>query len=69
MDARSDRVFVASESGTAFEFSDKDRVTLAGQGFVGPNAHSVAVDSRRQLLYFPLESVAGNPVLRIMAER
>lgn len=32
-------------------------------------AHSVAIDSRTQLVYLPLENVGGKPVLRIMEER
>jgi hypothetical protein len=32
-----------------------------------PHAHSVAVDPATHLVYFPLENVGGQPVLRIMA--
>jgi hypothetical protein len=31
-----------------------------------PHAHSVAVDPRTHLLYFPLQDIGGRPVLRIM---
>ena len=39
-----------------------------GQGLLAPHAHTVAVDSKTHLVYFPLESgSAGRPQLRIMA--
>jgi hypothetical protein len=31
-----------------------------------PHAHTVAVDSKAHLVYFPLENVGGHPLLRIM---
>jgi hypothetical protein len=31
-----------------------------------PHAHSVSVDQGTHLVYFPLENVAGKPLLRIM---
>jgi hypothetical protein len=34
--------------------------------FKMPHAHTVAVDPRTHLVYFPLEDVGGKPVLRIM---
>jgi hypothetical protein len=44
-------------------------VTELGRGFVGPNAHSVAVDPATHRVYFPLENLQGHPVLRIMQAR
>ena len=32
-----------------------------------PHAHTVAVDPRTHLVYFPLQNVADQPVLRIMS--
>ena len=54
------RLYVAAESGTVSVFR------AAGQELV-PHAHTVAVDPGTHLVYFPLESVNGRPVLRIMA--
>ncbi|HKE36829.1 MAG TPA: hypothetical protein VKB39_05330 [Candidatus Baltobacteraceae bacterium] len=69
LDIKTGRLFVASESGVVSIFADKERVTLLAQAYLGPNAHTVAVNPRTQLVYFPLEDVAGKPVLRIMEER
>jgi DNA-binding beta-propeller fold protein YncE len=62
------RLYAASETGTAVAFAvAADRnVTELGRGFIGPNAHSVAVDPATHRVYFPLESVDGHPVLRVM---
>jgi hypothetical protein len=37
-----------------------------GRGFVGPNAHTVAVDPATHRVYFPLENLGGRAVLRVM---
>jgi hypothetical protein len=34
-----------------------------------PHAHSVAVDARTHLVYFPLQDVGGRPILRVMSGR
>jgi hypothetical protein len=44
-------------------------VTEMGRGFLGPNAHTVAVDPVTHRVYFPLENVGGHPVLRVMDAR
>ena len=44
-------------------------VTELGRGFVGPNAHSVAVDPATHRVYFPLADVGWRPVLRVMDAR
>jgi DNA-binding beta-propeller fold protein YncE len=65
------RLYAASETGTVVVFavaSDRS-VTELGRGFVGPNAHSVAVDPSTHRVYFPLANLAGRPVLRIMEAR
>lgn len=69
LDTKTNRLFVAAESGKVSIFSDDARVAPIVQGYLAPAAHTVAVDSRRQLVYFPLENVGGKPVLRIMEER
>ncbi len=60
------RLYVSAESGTVFAFQESGReLKLLGQ-FQMPHAHTVAVDSRTHLIYFPLENVGGHPLLRIM---
>ncbi|HEX8114400.1 MAG TPA: hypothetical protein VF516_42010 [Kofleriaceae bacterium] len=65
------RLYAASETGTVAVFAvAADRsVTEMGHGFLGPNAHSVAVDPATHRVYFPLENVGGHPVLRVMDAR
>ena len=65
------RLYVSSSTGTAavFEVSADGRVRKLGEGFVGPNAHTVAVDPQSHQVYFPLESLRGRAVLRIMEPR
>lgn len=62
-------LYAASETGTvvAFAVAPDHSVSELGRGFLGPNAHSVAVDPRTHRVYFPLRSVDGHPVLRVMA--
>ena len=62
------RLYGASETGTVVVFDvDAARgVTERGRGFVGPNAHTVAVDPVSHRVYFPLADVRGHPVLRVM---
>jgi YVTN family beta-propeller protein len=65
------RLYAASEPGTVavFAVSGDRAVTELGRGFVGPNAHSVAVDPTSHRVYFPLADVGGRPVLRVMDAR
>lgn len=66
-DVRRRLLYVASESGVVAVFAETGRhLVKLGQGFVGAHAHSVAVDPGTGLVYFPLESVGGHPVLRVM---
>jgi DNA-binding beta-propeller fold protein YncE len=60
------RLYVSAESGTVTVFQEAGRdLTLIGQ-FNMPHAHTVSVDPRTHLVYFPLENVDGHPLLRIM---
>lgn len=60
------RLYASAESGTVTVLQEKDRdLVLVGQ-FNMPHAHTVAVDPKSHLIYFPLENVGGRPVLRIM---
>jgi DNA-binding beta-propeller fold protein YncE len=58
------RLYVSSESGEVAVFAERGRrLVKLGQAFLAASAHTVAVDSRTHLVYFPLET---GPVLRIM---
>jgi len=60
------RLYVSAESGivTVFEESGRELKPL-GQ-FHMPHAHTVSVDPKTHLVYFPLENIDGHPILRIM---
>jgi YVTN family beta-propeller protein len=60
------RLFVAAESGVVSIFTDRHGITKMAEAFLAPAAHTVAVDSRTQLVYFPLENVDGAPRLRVV---
>jgi DNA-binding beta-propeller fold protein YncE len=70
-DAGLQRLYAAAETGTVavFGVAADHSVTEMGRGFLGPNAHTVAVDPVTHRVYFPLESLDGRPVLRVMAAR
>ena len=58
------RLYVSSESGVVAVFAEHGRrLAKLGQAFLAAEAHTVAVDSRTHLVYFPLEF---GPVLRVM---
>jgi YVTN family beta-propeller protein len=60
------RLYVSAESGIVTIFDVRaGGLDKVGQGYFAPDAHSVAVDSRTHHLFFPLEKIAGRPVLRI----
>jgi DNA-binding beta-propeller fold protein YncE len=60
------RLYVSAESGTVTIFlKQAESLTLLGS-FAMPHAHTVAVDPRTHLVYFPLENIDGHPILRIM---
>jgi DNA-binding beta-propeller fold protein YncE len=61
------RLYVAAESGEVAVFAEQGRhLQKLGQWKLADNAHSVAVDPKTHLVYFPLENVDGKPLLRIM---
>lgn len=67
-DAGLDRLYVASESGVVAVFQlDGNTLHLLGRGYLAYEAHSVAVDPRTHKVYFPLQNMGGDGVLRIMA--
>jgi DNA-binding beta-propeller fold protein YncE len=63
------RLYVSSEIGDVAVFGERGRsLVKLGQAVLAPFAHTVAVDSRTHLVYFPLQSGStGAPQLRIMA--
>ena len=60
------RLYVSAESGTVTIFRSHGKsLTLLGS-FEMPHAHTVSVDPKTHLVYFPLENIDGHPLLRIM---
>src|SRR5215471_11335778 len=66
-DRRLQLLYVACESGAVslFRYSS-GKLEKVGNVKVGPNSHSVSVDSETHRAYFPLKNVNGSPILRIM---
>jgi DNA-binding beta-propeller fold protein YncE len=66
-----ERLYVAAESGVVSVFAEQGRsVRPLGTAFLAPAAHTVAVDPRTHLVYFPLQAgPAGKPQLLIMKPR
>ena len=62
------RLYVAAESGEVAVFAESGRaLRKLGQSRLAPSAHSVAVDPRTHLVYFPLERGSkGGPQLLVM---
>jgi DNA-binding beta-propeller fold protein YncE len=66
-DVKLDLLYVACESGVVSIFKCGDQLTKLADQNVGPNCHTVSVDSETHKVYFPLKNVEGKPLLRIMA--
>jgi DNA-binding beta-propeller fold protein YncE len=60
------RLYVSAESGTVVVFTERDGGLVRDGELSMPHAHTVAVDPRTHLVYFPLQNLGGRPVLRIM---
>ncbi len=60
------RLYVAAESGTVTVFQTTGRKLELLGTLNMPHAHTVAVDPRTHLVYFPLQDIGGHPILRIM---
>jgi YVTN family beta-propeller protein len=60
------RLYVSAESGTVTVFQNNNRKLDLISSFEMPHAHTVSVDPKTHLVYFPLENIDGHPVLRIM---
>jgi DNA-binding beta-propeller fold protein YncE len=67
-DSTERRLYVAAESGVVAVFAETARSARPlGLAFLAPEAHTVAVDPRTHLVYFPLQSgTTGGPQLWIM---
>jgi 6-phosphogluconolactonase (cycloisomerase 2 family) len=62
------RLYVAAESGDVAVFAERAHtLRKLGQSHLASAAHTVAVDPRTHLVYFPLEAGAnGRPQLLVM---
>jgi DNA-binding beta-propeller fold protein YncE len=60
------RLYVSAESGTVTVFEEHGQELKAIGQFDMPHAHTVSVDPKTHLVYFPLENIDGHPLLRIM---
>jgi len=67
LDSSLHRLYVAAETGVVSVFAEHAHgVTKLGQALLASRAHTVAVDPRTHLVYFPLEmGVSGRPELLI----
>ena len=68
LDTSLHRLYVAAESGVVAVFAEHAHsVTKLGQALLAPYAHTVAVDPRTHLVYFPLQRGSnGRPQLLVM---
>ncbi len=61
------QLYVAGESGVLSIFHvAATGVSKTGQGFLGPNAHSLAIDPATHEIYLPIKDINGHPVMRVM---
>ena len=61
-DPRLKQLYVSAESGNVWVYREDGR-SLKEVGHRLPRAHTVCVDPRTNLVYFPLENVGGHPLL------
>jgi len=59
-------LYVSAESGDVTVFREDGRKLSLMGSFSMPHAHTVSVDPKTHLVYFPLQNIDGKPVLRIM---
>jgi len=71
IDPSARRLYVAGESGnlSTFDIAQPDEPKALGDTFVGPDAHSVAVDPATHKLYLPLNELNSKSVMRILAPK
>jgi len=61
------QLYVSAESGDVWVYRENGKTLVAVGNFFMPHAHTVCVDLKTHLVYFPLENINGQPLLRIMA--
>jgi DNA-binding beta-propeller fold protein YncE len=66
-DPRRKQLYVSAESGNVWVYRENGKSLVAVGNFFMPHAHTVCVDPKTHLVYFPLENIDGRPLLRIMA--
>ena len=59
-------LYVSAESGNVTVLREQDQKLVSVGQFTTPHAHTVCVDPKTHLVYFPLENIDGRPILRIM---
>lgn len=60
------QLYVSAESGDVWVYREDGKKLTATGNFTMPYAHTVCVDPKTHLVYFPLQDVNGHPILRIM---
>jgi DNA-binding beta-propeller fold protein YncE len=60
------QLYVSAESGEVWVYRENGESLVEVGHFSMPHAHTVCVDPKTHLVYFPLENIGGHPVLRIM---
>lgn len=65
-DAGLKRLYVSAESGNVVVLQEQGKALVVAGSLFMPHAHTVCVDPKTHLVYFPLQNVNGKPVLRIM---
>jgi DNA-binding beta-propeller fold protein YncE len=61
------QLYVSAESGNVWVYRENGKGLVEVGNFFMPHAHTVCVDPKTHLVYFPLENINGHPLLRIMA--
>ena len=60
-------LYVAAESGHVTVLREDAKTLVTDATFFMPHAHTVCVDPKTHLVYFPLQDIDGHAILRIMA--
>lgn len=61
------RLYVATEGGGLWIYRVQERRLVTEGALNLPHAHTVSVDTSTHLLYLPLQSVEGRPILRLLS--
>jgi DNA-binding beta-propeller fold protein YncE len=60
------QLYISAESGDVWIYREDGKRIVAVGNFLMPHAHTVSVDPKTHLVYFPLQDIDGRPILRIM---